>query len=149
MKYRISKIRKLLGNDYHLCTELSINGFEWTLYKNYLDTKIYYSSDNEAIMSSKTNSLDDLYKFAKDHHRINEIAVETYIYSIIATLLLIIQIINIAVIKNDYIKGLILGANYMIIISCLVKLVVLTINSKKEENEIKEQFKRNIERKYK
>ncbi len=149
MLNKINKIRKLLGNEYHLCIKYNPDNPEWILYRNYMDKQVYFSLDNEAIMSSENNSLDDLYKFAKEHHKINGILVETHIHSIIAFLLLIIQIINIIIIKSDYVKGLILGADYIIIINCLIKLVVLSINSKKEENELKEQFKRNIERKHK
>lgn len=146
MSNKINEIRKLLGNEYHLYEGVSINGIKWILYRRYLDSKVYFSNDNEAIMSSETNTIDDLYKFAKDHHKVDEIEVELTIDSIIAFLLMILQIINFAVLKNDYIKGLILGSDLMIIISCLTKLIIVEKNNKKELNEIREQFKRNIER---
>lgn len=67
---REKEIRKLLGNDYHLSVEMTDGEvMQWVLFRNYNDTTIYFSKDNKPIMRSGQNTEEELYEFAKKHHR--------------------------------------------------------------------------------
>lgn len=47
------KIRKLLGNQFHLCVD---NYGNWKLFRKYDNSKLYFSAENIDIMNSNNNS---------------------------------------------------------------------------------------------
>ena len=145
MLNKINEIRELLGDEYHLSVIYDPEEPQWVLYRNYLDTQVYFSEDNEAIMSSKTNTYDELYKFAKEHHKVDGFKIELYTYQIIAVLMFILNIVNFKI-KIEMITGFIYGVDLMIIVGCLIKAIVFNKNDKVDMRNIQEQVKRNIER---
>ena len=141
----IKKIRKLLGNDYHLGIKYSAFESkiqEWKLYKNYNDTRVYFSPDNKAIMSNETNTIDDLYNFAKKHHKIDEHLYMSKFNIIIAWLCLLLVILNIVFFKNDIIRGFIFGIDFMIIVSSLVSHNIWNKNWKVNMLELQENLEK-------
>ena len=83
------KIRGMLGNKYHLCSN---DDGEWVLYRYYQDPDIYFSKDNKRIMSYKTNTEEDLYEYLKAHR---EWDLDLIITKIIAAMLFVIWIMTI------------------------------------------------------
>lgn len=142
MNKEFNKIRKLLGNEYHLYEKISINGIKWILYRRYKDSKVYFSDDNEPIMSSDTHTLEQLKEYAKTHHKVDFGVVIAKIYIIIAIINLICVVLNSFIIKSKFINGLNNGISLIIMISCLVDYYVLNKNYKVEHLENIEMFRK-------
>lgn len=73
MSEEIEKLIKIQGkinkNRYHLHvnTDLQKN-YYWVLYIKFNDNRDYFSSNNQPIMNSEIDSLDDLYNYLSRHH---------------------------------------------------------------------------------
>lgn len=98
----MKEIRRLLGEDYHLSETIGGDYFndvptEWHLYKKYADLDVYYSDDNKEIMSSKTHTMEDLYKFAKTHHKIDGVSVSKCILSVCLLINCILAWVNVVI----------------------------------------------------
>lgn len=117
MKERERKIRKLLGNEYHLCSHYEgLNLEKWFLFKNYKNPKIYFSDTNKPIMTSENNTTDDLYEFAKKHHKIDvTISIMTF-NTIICFICAIALILNLIILENDFIRYFVLGIDLTVIV---------------------------------
>ena len=125
------KIRGMLGNKYHLCSN---DDGEWVL-KNEIKEKLelpgititglyqYFSKDNKAIMSYKTNTEEDLYEYLKAHREWNLDLIMTNTISVILFVIWIIAIINIF--KHSDTVGLIIAIGFLpnIIISLVMSIV--------------------------
>ena len=146
MNKEFKKIRKLLGNEYHLCETISINDIKWVLYKRYKDSKVYFSKDNEPIMNSDTHTLEQLKEYAKTHHKVDFGVVIAKIYIIIAIINLISIVLNSFIIKSKFINGLNNGISLIIIITCLVDYYVLDKNYKVDHLENVEMFRKEFGR---
>lgn len=125
------KIRKLLGNKYHLSIsyESDWENPKWVLFKKIDDLYAYYSEDNKAIMSSETNTEDELYKFAKEHHEIDEHHFMGILNVILAWFVMIIIIINVFI-QDATIRGFTYGIDFTIMIYCLISYRIYKKNSK-------------------
>lgn len=135
MEKKYSKVRNLLSNDYHLCMEFKDNNIEWKLFKKYDDPKIYFSKDNRPIMTSETNTYEELLEYAKKHRKYNLEIVLSVQFMISSSFLLIISIINIFI-KNTGIRYFLWGANFI----TLLTLLTITIISKKNFNVISNEY---------
>jgi len=146
MNKEISKIRKLLGNRYHLCTCLGkdFEVSEWYLYRKYDDSKIYFSKENKEIMSSETNTLEDLMKFAKKHHKIDEHVVINNTVLIVLWIAFIVCLINSFIWNSGYIRAIVLTADFFGILITFVSHIVWEKNWKVEMYELNENFARNM-----
>lgn len=144
MKNRERKIRKLLGDKFHLCIsyENSLDDPKWSLYRNYVDSKVYFSNDNKIIMSSETNTIDDLYEYAKEHHQIDEHFIMSKSNVIIAWIFMLITIINIILFKNDILRGFIFGVDIMIIFYSILSYIIWNKNWKVRMLELRENLKK-------
>lgn len=129
---KIRKIRKLLGNDYHLCQEMQIDNvrIENGLYKSdWTESWNLYSLDSDkVIMSSETHTIDDLYKFAKTHHEIDLFNAINIGDTFLLVICIILGLINIKF-KNDVIVGFIYG-------SCISSMLYIVIASHVEEHNL-------------
>lgn len=146
MNKEFNKIRKLLGNEYHLSETISINDIKWVLYKRYKNSKVYFSKDNEPIMSSDTHTLEQLKEYAKTHHKVDFGMLIVKIYIIIAIINLISIVLNSFIIKSKFISGLNNGISLIIIITCLVDYYVLSKNYKVDHLENVEMFRKEFGR---
>jgi hypothetical protein len=110
MNKKIRKIRRLLGNDYHLSETLDMEkGNSWVLYSTCNNNPIYYFSKyNKPIMTSEKNTLDELYTFAKKHHKLNDYLV-SFVLSIYAWFVFILSILNIFI-CSKWVNGFVLGS---------------------------------------
>lgn len=144
MKNKERKIRKLLGDKFHLCIsyENSLDDPKWSLYRNYVDSKVYFSNDNKIIMSSETNTIDDLYEYAKEHHQIDEHFIMSKSNVIIAWIFMLITIINIILFKNDTLRGFIFGVDIMIIFYSILSHIIWNKNWKVRMLELRENLRK-------
>ena len=122
MNEKEKNIIKLLGNEYHLCTHYDeeLNLKYWVLHRHYKDPKIYFSDLNKPIMTSDDSTIDDLYNFAKKHHKINIQRAAVMVNLIITYICLIILILNSFIFNSDFIRYFVLGMDIEIIIINLV-----------------------------
>ena len=128
---RIEKIRKILGDEYHLAALIGLKEVKyWALYKKYRDPKIYFSEDNKAIMASDNNSLDELYDFAKKHHKINEHIILNLVNVVIALITLVLVVVNAAFIKSELLRVILLGVDLLMWINVVVGHVIYKKNQR-------------------
>ncbi len=141
-KYDFLKIRKMLRNDYHLCVEHKEDGkIGWSLYRNYIDSRVYFSKDNKAILTSKTNTYEELYKYAKEHRKYDLDRMLGITMIIVSCILVILSIVNIFI-GNICLRGFLFGANTIIIAVSIISFNVFNKNSNVEFLELKENLER-------
>lgn len=137
------EIRKLLSKRYHLCVSWENDIITWKLFKQYENgDPIYYSNDNKPIMTSETHTPEQLYKFAKIHHKIDEHLFLNKMNVNVSFIVMILIITNIIFFKNDFIKGILMGIDVMIVLYCIVSHIIWNKNWKVDTLELKENFKR-------
>lgn len=90
------KIRRLLGNNYHLWVNLKEDGtYAWKLYRKYNNSDLYFSKFNKAIMTSEDSTEKDLLKFAKKNREYDYSEIDGHINLAIAWINFILALINI------------------------------------------------------
>lgn len=147
MNEKENKIRKLLGNEYHLCTHYDedLNLKYWVLHRHYKDPKIYFSDLNKPIMTSDNSTIDDLYEFAKKHHKIDVTKSILMVNTIICFFSMIVLTLNIIFFNNDFIRYFILGMDIAIIIIDIVIYKARNHNFDVDMLELKEVIKQQDE----
>ena len=138
------EIRKLLGNRYHLHVVFSPKGedIEWQLFKRYENgDNIYYSSDNKPLMTSETHSLDELYEFAKKHHKVDLYRESFKVKQTMLIILLILGIVNIFL-SIDEISIITLTGDLIIIISMTADYLFWEKNWRVDMLELRENFEK-------
>ena len=123
---KLRKIRKMLGKDYHL--SVSSEG-EWSLYRKYDDWDKYMSSNNKAIMNDKTNTEDELLKFAREHKRYDESKARYIVKTLILYVAVILCFMNFWL-SSTFVIGIILGMDIAIMIINFAELLVSEHNLK-------------------
>ena len=116
------KIRRLLGDNYHLNTTWDVENEcvkEWKLFKNYENQDLYFSEFNEAIMTSEDSTEKDLLKFARKNYVYDFERLHIRKGVCISYALLILCIVN-AFIKSDLIRGIWLGMMIYLWIDLLI-----------------------------
>lgn len=135
MEKDYSKVRKLLGDNYHLKMEYKDKKVSWVLFRKYDDPKIYFSKDNRPIMTSETNTYEELLEYAKKHRKYNLERILSVQFMVSSSLLLIISIINIFI-NNIGIRYFLLGANFI----TLLTLLTISIISRRNFNVISNKY---------
>ena len=130
------KIRKMLGKNYHL--SVSSEG-EWFLYRKYDDWDSYTCPNNKAIMTSETNTEDELLKFAKEHKRYDESIVRYIVRALILLVAVILSFMNLWL-SSTYIRGIICGIDITIVIIVVAELLVTEHNFKITKKEFNREF---------
>ena len=144
---QMDKIRKLLGNRFHLCVKLgsdmkSIE--EWHLFKRYDDAKVYFSEDNEEIMSSKTHTIEILYDFAKKHHKIDE---HQAICKLIIGMLwaaFAVVLLNMIFWDSDSVRAIVITIDFVCILINVVMHFIWNKNWKVDMYELDENYKQTM-----
>lgn len=135
------EIRKLLGKDYHL--SIVTDGKElkqWILFKKYKDTDVYFSKDNKSIMSSEENTEEELYEFAKKHHRLDYREVEARVRIISLICVFILSIINIFI--DGVLLEFVLISDFWLLIWMFVNNKIFINNWKVDMLELHENFQK-------
>ena len=142
---KINKIRKMLGDRYHLSvTSNGIEITEWVLFKNYTNgDPIYWSDDNKAIMRSEENTLEDLYKFAKTHQKLDLGKIILNANFWILTVALIICFINFYF-HSDILRTIIFTIYVMVILIDAIVHIVFNKNFKVDMRELNENWIRRM-----
>lgn len=135
------KIRTWLGDRYHLNTEITFKEDKtsiekWKLFRKY---EGWMHDNSDAIMTSETNTEEELFKFAKEHRKYNLSIVGSKTMSVVALFNLILVFLNIWF-KTNFIHGFVWGVDFVIIIVSIVKLIFLKKNSKVSDLEFKEKI---------
>lgn len=134
------KIRKWLGDKYHLNVTLGGEKLEvesWNLFRKYPG---YLTDDSKAIMTSETNTDEELYKFAKKHRRFETNPIKNGLFIIIAFIAMLISFINIFL-NNDYLKMFFYGTQFMIWFIAFPTFILIEHNIAVDEKETLEIFK--------
>ena len=109
-----AKIRKMLGNRFHLSVSCEGDKLEikkWKLFRKYENgDPIYYSKDNQAIMTSETHTEEDLYKFSKLHQKYDLYKVNRKVRTIILFIMVVLAIINMFI-NSNVISTIVLTSN--------------------------------------
>lgn len=135
------QIRKLLGDYYHLGIEYKDNNIiKWSLYKKYKDLNIYFSKENQPIMTSENNTEEELFEFAKLHHRKDYNKQGSKIIRISLIVVLVISIINIFF--NGKFTQFVLVSVLWLIIWMISNNNVFNTNWKVDMLELKERWER-------
>lgn len=130
------KIRKLLGNQFHLCVD---NYGNWKLFRKYDNSKLYFSAENIDIMNSNNNSEKELLRFAKKNRRYDA---DKVIFNTTLTILwlnVILASVNIFI-NSEVIRGFILGIDFLALWQSLIKMVVSNHNLKCKTKALKEKI---------
>lgn len=130
------KIRKLLGNQFHLCVD---NYGNWKLFRKYDNSKLYFSAENIDIMNSNNNSEKELLRFAKKNRRYDADKVIFNTTLTIVWLNVILASVNIFI-NSEVVRGFILGINFLALWQSLIKMVVSNHNLKCKTKALKEKI---------
>ena len=130
------KIRKLLGNQFHLCVD---NYGNWKLFRKYDNSKLYFSAENIDIMNSNNNSEKELLRFAKKNRRYDADKVIFNTTLTIVWLNVILASVNIFI-NSEVIRGFILGIDFLALWQSLIKMVVSNHNLKCKTKVLKEKI---------
>ena len=134
------KIRKWLGNKYHLYVSLSGNKLENTEWKLFRKYPGYLKDGSKAIMTSETHSEKELYKFAKKHRYFNPEKVILKIVQFFACIGLVMSINNYYS-ENDSYRMFFLGFETVIITISIIMFFVYCHNTSVDKLELTELFK--------
>lgn len=117
------KIRRLLGENFHLSIEYKEGEIAWKLFRYYEDQDLYFDPHNKAIMTSEDSTEKDLLKFAKKNHIYNLELLHSKKDLYIATILLVFCIIRFFV-DNDILHGIWMGATIYLWIDMIINIIV-------------------------
>lgn len=131
-----AKIRKLLGNQFHLCVD---NYGNWKLFRKYDNSKLYFSTENIDIINSNNNSEKELLRFAKKNRRYDADKVIFNTTLTIVWLNAILASVNIFI-NSEVIRGFILGIDFLALWQSLIKMVVSNHNLKCKTKALKEKI---------
>ena len=134
------KIRKWLGNRYHLNVSLSGNhleNVEWKLFRKYDG---WMNDGSEAIMTNETHSEEELYKFAKKHRQFDTERCLIKLLVLNAFLGMILSVINIYF-DNEELRMFFYGIEFVIFTTTIPMFFIFNHNLKVDELELKELFK--------
>lgn len=142
------KIRELLGNDYHLnvAYDENLEIKEWHLHRKYNDANVYFSDDNKEIMSSENYTLEDLYGFAKKHHKIAIVPTYNKIIIFVILGLFILSLINAILWKNSMLSYFIIGFDIAIIFVDILLFILDDKNFNVDMLELHEYFERDFKK---
>ena len=127
------KIRRLLGDNYHLYVSREENKTTWKLFEKFkLPEFIYMSEENKPIMTSEDSPEKDLLKFAKKHgtYDFEKACLEKT--KIIAHIAFIMAIVNLLFIRSTELSKIIWITDIYLIIDLIVYCVVLRHNLKND-----------------
>lgn len=142
MNKKLNKARRLLDyKKYHLCEEYNGIDSKWKLFEKY---ETWMDDGSKPIMTSETNKVEDLIKFAKEHRK--------YKFVDISRVLVIISLVNLVILilgivtKNGYLRNLVTGSNLCIILLSIIVGIMDTKNFKVNCLELKAKTRRKRER---
>ncbi len=138
-KQDMFKIRRMLGDNYHLYEEyVDEDTTKWKLFEKH---EGWMLDNSEAIMTSDEYSYEDLYKFAKTHGDLNLDLILGCVTTIILILTVILSFINIYF-KNTMIEGVVIGIDIVCIVFMNIRWIVCNKNFKRQLLRFNERIER-------
>ena len=121
---KLDELRKYTKDKYHFCVSTNLEKNEWKLYRRYIDQDVYFSKDNKAIMTSETNTIEELEKYLKEHYEPSfwDVVNKASLY-IMAVLWVLYIAVLIIFKKSTYFSGFLLGG-------LVINLVYLVISAR-------------------
>lgn len=121
---KLNELRKYTKDKYHFCVSTDLEKNKWQLYRRYIDQDVYFSQDNKAIMTSETNTTEELEKYLKEHYEPSfwDVVNNASIY-IMAVLWVLYITVLIIFKKSTYFSGFLLGG-------LVINLVYLVISAR-------------------
>lgn len=146
MKNDIWKIRRILGDKYHLYQEFDGINEKWKLFRKHDG---WLTDNSEPIMTSDTHTEKELLKFTKKHR---EYGVTEFYFMMLPMpfIALALCFINLEF-QNEYLRGIIAGMNIYTIFVAGVDMFVTNRNYKVFKLQQKEdilKIKERLEKKY-
>lgn len=121
---KLDELRKYTKDKYHFCVSTNLEKNEWQLYRRYIDQDVYFSQDNKAIMTSETNTIEELEKYLKEHYEPSFWDVVNNASLCIMAVLWVLYIVVLIIFKKStYFSGFLLGG-------LVINLVYLVISSR-------------------
>lgn len=121
---KLNQLRKYTKDKYHFCVSTDLEKNQWQLYRRYIDQDVYFSKDNKAIMTSETNTIEELEKYLKKHYEpsFSDVVNKASLY--IMAILWVLYIIVLIIFKGStYFSGFLLGG-------LVINLVYLVISAR-------------------
>ena len=141
------KIRRLLGDDFHLNVELEENGeTKWCLYRHYEDKELYYDKNNRPIMTSADSTEKDLLKYARKNHKYNENLVYGLKDVYMAFAIMILVIIRVFDFNNDILYGAQIGSTIYLWVDLIHNHIIVSRNQKVTKRMLDDKFRLHAER---
>lgn len=121
---KLNELRKYTEDKYLLCVSEDLEKNEWTLHRRYMDQDVYFSKDNKPIMTSETNTVEELEKYLKEHYEPSfwDVVNKASLY-IMASLWILYIAVLIIFKKSTYFSGFLLGG-------LVINLVYLVISAR-------------------
>lgn len=88
------------SDDYHFY----LSSVKWALYRKYTNSKIYLSKDNDNIMDSDHNSIEELREFVKKHKKIDEFKIMMGLRTVLNVILMLLVFFNAFVLKIKFLS---------------------------------------------
>lgn len=121
---KLGELRKYTKDKYFLCISNYLEKNEWTLYRRYVDQDVYFSKDNKPIMTSETNTIEELEEYLKKHYEPSFWDVVNKFSLYIMAVLWILYIAILIIFKEStYFSGFLLGG-------LVINLVYLVISAR-------------------
>lgn len=142
MKKDMFKIRRMLGENYHLYEECKWNEDKleetWKVYAKYSG---WIDDGSKPIMTSETHTYEDLYKFAKEHNVWNCDLMIGKVTIVINIITIFIAVLN-CFLNNKELRGFIWGTIIFSLIMSFTRLIISNHNWKISKLKFKEGMKK-------
>ena len=124
---RLNKLRKYTKDKYHLCVSTDLEKNEWVWHRRYVDQDVYFSNDIKPIMTSETNTVEELEDYLKKHYEpsFSEVVNKASLY-IMGVLWILYIAVLIIFKKSTYFSGFLLGG-------LVINLVYLIISARLDQ----------------
>ena len=124
---KLNELRKYTKDKYLLCVSDYVEKIEWALHRRSVDQDVYFSKDNKPIMTSETNTVEELEDYLKKHYEpsFSEVVNKSSLY-IMAILWILYIVVLIIFKKSTYFSGFLLGG-------LVINIVYLIISARLDQ----------------
>lgn len=122
----IEELNSILDSNYfHVCTSIQGDKVEWSIYYKNLNEKEYYSDENKPLLTSKENTISDIYELRDRFERAKEKEFIENKYIVFRDSFKIYSVIN--EFKNKGLNGMLNLFTFYAVANVLINLVLSNI----------------------
>ena len=122
----IEELNSILDSNYfHICTSIQGDKVEWSIYYKNLSEKEYYSNENKPLLTSKENTISDIYELRDRFERAKEKEFIENKYIVFRDSFKIYSVIN--EFKNKGLNGMLNLFTFYAVANVLINLVLSNI----------------------